>query len=339
MDSLTQILLGVSVSYGVLGKSTKSIKVPLILGAVIGTVPDLDVVFRYVDPIDNFVHHRGWSHSLIMHVVMAPILMVLARLCSSALRDVSKLRLFFAIYLILSTHALLDAFTVYGTQLFWPYTEMSPVSIGALFIIDPIYTGFLLFGLCGVIWGKGERKYFYNLIGFTLSFFYIFVALTSQAYIQKSTVYTLLEQNIAFDNYKVSPTPLNTFLWRIIVRFDGGYKIGYMSIFDENKNIEFTTYKSLDALNLDDNTHVRKIKHFANGFFKIYLNDKGEVILSDLRMGAENGYVFSYAIGVWDQENATLIPYELSKRVLSMRKRQDYIDKVWARIWDETVKL
>lgn len=339
MDSLTQILLGASVSYGILGKTTKSVKVPLILGAVIGTVPDLDVIFRYGDPMDNFVYHRGWSHSILMHFLMAPILFFLARFCSKAVREIGKVRLLVAIYLILATHALLDAMTVYGTQLFWPYTDMNPISIGSVFIIDPLYTIPLLLGILGVMVAREEKKAFYNFIGFTVGFFYLFIGLTSQAYVQKHTIYNLIEQEIAFENYKVVPTPFNTFLWRIIVRNEGEYKIAYMSIFDEDKTIHFETYKTRDDLPLEDDKHFKKVDHFTNGFFKVSLTSDNEVILSDLRMGAEKGYVFSFAIGTYNEQSKQFIPYDISRRVSVERGRKSYIDKIWARIWNKDVVL
>ena len=37
------------------------------------------------------------------------------------------------------THVLLDAMTIYGTQLFWPL-PYEPAGLGSIFIIDPLYT-------------------------------------------------------------------------------------------------------------------------------------------------------------------------------------------------------
>src|SRR5690606_42153165 len=44
-----------------------------------------------------------------------------------------------AVWLILITHVVLDALTVYGTQLLWPVWP-EPISWGTIFIIDPAYT-------------------------------------------------------------------------------------------------------------------------------------------------------------------------------------------------------
>ena len=42
-------------------------------GAILGTLPDLDVFLAPDDPIDAFVQHRGWSHSLLVHAALAPL--------------------------------------------------------------------------------------------------------------------------------------------------------------------------------------------------------------------------------------------------------------------------
>ncbi len=51
---------------------------------------------------------------------------------------------FWLVFLCLSTHGILDSFTVYGTQLMWPITEY-PFAVSNLFIIDSLYTLPLLF--------------------------------------------------------------------------------------------------------------------------------------------------------------------------------------------------
>ena len=73
MDSLTQIVLGASVAEATLGKKIGN--KAIVLGAIAGTIPDLDIVTRFfVDDLTASVMHRGFSHSLIFPFVAAPIL-------------------------------------------------------------------------------------------------------------------------------------------------------------------------------------------------------------------------------------------------------------------------
>ncbi len=125
MDSITQAVLGASIQGALLGRWQG--RKALLYGAILGTLPDLDVVLDYGDAVANMTYHRGFSHSLL-------VLSVVSVLLAWAVRrfrphpEYSGVRLWFCIWLILITHALLDAFTTYGTQLFWPLTT-PPVAI------------------------------------------------------------------------------------------------------------------------------------------------------------------------------------------------------------------
>ena len=73
MDSLTQIVLGASVAEASLGKKIGN--KAIVLGAIAGTIPDLDIVLRFfVDDLSAIEMHRGFSHSLLFPFLAAPIL-------------------------------------------------------------------------------------------------------------------------------------------------------------------------------------------------------------------------------------------------------------------------
>ena len=120
MDSLTQIVLGASVAEATLGKKIGN--KAIFLGAIAGTIPDLDIVMRFfVDDLSASVMHRGFSHSLIFPFIIAPILGVLCKKIYSDLDNVSQFEWNKMFFLTLLTHPLLDAQTTWGTQLFWPF--------------------------------------------------------------------------------------------------------------------------------------------------------------------------------------------------------------------------
>ena len=73
MDSLTQIVLGASVGEAILGKKIGN--KAMLWGAIAGTIPDLDVLLRYfTDEISSTQMHRGFSHSIVFAVLIAPLL-------------------------------------------------------------------------------------------------------------------------------------------------------------------------------------------------------------------------------------------------------------------------
>ena len=73
MDSLSQAVLGASVGGAVLARPLG--RRALLGGALLGTLPDLDVLIDYGDAVANFTEHRGFSHSLL---VLLPVSLLLA---------------------------------------------------------------------------------------------------------------------------------------------------------------------------------------------------------------------------------------------------------------------
>ena len=137
MDSLTQIVLGASVAEASLGKKIGN--KAIVLGAIAGTIPDLDIVTRFfVDDLSASVMHRGFSHSLIFPFIAAPILAWILKKIYSKYSNVSFYDWLKMFFLAIITHPLLDAQTTWGTQLFWPFEWR--VAIENIFIIDPFYT-------------------------------------------------------------------------------------------------------------------------------------------------------------------------------------------------------
>jgi inner membrane protein len=113
MDSLSQIVLGAAVGNEVLGKKlgNKSI----LYGAIIGTIPDLDLLYgKFVDPLTATDIHRGFSHSLLFFLFLSPILgWVLQKLEHKNNVNFKEATLF--AYLVLQTHALLDFYHLGNT--------------------------------------------------------------------------------------------------------------------------------------------------------------------------------------------------------------------------------
>ena len=70
MDSVTQILLGASVSVAVMGRRTAVWKSAL-WGGVAGLLPDLDVLLDHGDPVLNMVRHRAETHALLLLTLFA----------------------------------------------------------------------------------------------------------------------------------------------------------------------------------------------------------------------------------------------------------------------------
>src|SRR3546814_4778576 len=93
------------------------------------------------DPVALMTLHRGPSHSLFVLPLAGWLVWAFFRRRGGRVAA-SPRRWFWAIQAVLLTHPLLDALTVYGTQLLWPL-PLRPVMWSSVFIIDPLYSVWL----------------------------------------------------------------------------------------------------------------------------------------------------------------------------------------------------
>ena len=85
MDSVTQFALGATVGTAVLGRRVGA-RSGIIIGGLLGTLPDLDVFVPVADPVASFIGHRGATHSLIVHTLVTPLI------SEALVRSFAKLR-------------------------------------------------------------------------------------------------------------------------------------------------------------------------------------------------------------------------------------------------------
>ena len=144
MDPITQAALGGVVGELVLGR--KLGWKGMAWGMLFGTLPDLDIlVYPWLDEMQRLKWHRGISHSLMMMVVATfALAKPLSRLHQK--RGVTSKEAAWFVFLVWSTHVLIDVFTTYGTQIYEPFSDRR-VSLNNMAIIDLFFTLPLLFCL------------------------------------------------------------------------------------------------------------------------------------------------------------------------------------------------
>lgn len=294
MDSLTQFVFGAGLGVAVMGRRLGPRKAAIV-GGFLGTVPDLDVYYPFENAVDSFTLHRGPTHSLIIQALATPVfgevLRALFKRFGSA--EISRTRWYLGIYLIFATHALLDAMTVYGTQLFWPISK-EPVGIGSVFIIDPIYTvPLLILSIWALFQGRWDRA----------------IMRGTTAILAVSTLYlgwSVVAKEIAIDralavvdggagSVLATPTPFNTLFWRVIVVEGDRYSNVYVPLLGGEDAITVYEHPRLtDALGcVFDNPEAARLRDFADGFVRVD-RDGDRLIVSDLRMGLTPDYVFRF---------------------------------------------
>ena len=336
MDSVTQFALGAGVGVAVLGKRIGPRKAAL-TGGLLGTLPDLDVLVPFDDPIDAFTLHRGASHSFFVQALVTPIFgEALARLFEG-LRD-QRLRAYLAVYLIFVTHAIIDALTIYGTRVFWPFFPEA-VGSGSIFIIDPLYTlPLLVVTLWAFFTGAWSARYAKALAAaLVFSTAYLGWGLAAQQVMERRAEALLAEAGIQPDRLQANPTPFNTLFWKATAIEGDRYINLYMPFFgDREKMTAYVHPRGTERLGCLDGLEgvnegtgpLARLAAFSDGFFRLEERD-GEIRVTDLRMGLTPNYVFSFAIARQTAEGAIAMAPE---RRRSARRAEGDLDWLGANL-------
>lgn len=299
MDSVTQIALGAGVAEAVLGRKLGN-KAALV-GAVLGTLPDLDSFIPYADAVATMTYHRSWSHSLIVLTLLSPLF---AWLCARCLRrpDIRFREWWWLAFLVLVTHPLLDGFTVYGTQLLWPLVHHA-YSGSTVFIIDPAYTLPLGIGVIAALClaPGSRRRRMANGTGLALSSAYLLWTVGAKFHLEAVIDEQLQQQGIAHGAVLSTPAPFNTILWRFVVMAEGGYYEAYLGVLDAPHEVQFNFYPDQKDLLAPISSHwpVQRLDWFTQGFY-IARREGDALVLSDLRMGVEGAYTFNFKVGQFE---------------------------------------
>ncbi len=302
MDSLTQVALGAALGVAVMGRRTAVWKSAL-WGGLAGLLPDLDVLLDHGDPLLNMVRHRAESHALFYLTLLAPLMAWgVGRL--HAEQGLWR-RWWLALWLALFTHPLLDLMTIYGTQALQPFTDEA-WGLGSIFIIDPAYSLPLYFGVLAALRlgreGQGAERQArglrFNRWGLWLSAAYLVWSALAQQWVLHMARTSLQAQGLPVRQVLVTPAPFSTLLWRVVVMDGERFHEGHYALLDGRRPMRFVAFGSGAALREAhaDHPQVQRLTRFADGFVKLQQTGPS-LLITDLRMGQEPDYVFSFDIG------------------------------------------
>lgn len=297
MDSLTHIVLGAAIAGSLVPAADR--RVAMLGGAVLATLPDLDGVALALagsDPVTEMTWHRSATHSLLVLPLAGLLLWWLLRSRGERVGR-SPRRWLLAIVLALCTHPLLDALTVYGTQLRWPFDE-PPTMWSTLFIIDPAYTIWLVVAcLVALATRDAVRARRALLVGIALSSVYLGWSLVAKGLVERVAGPSLAAIGLADAPRLSIASPFNTLLWRVVAMTPDGYVIGDRSLLADRGPMQWRRFAS-DTGALAQAAAVpalQRLRWFNDGFMRgRVIGD--ELVVSDLRMGVEPQYTFSFAV-------------------------------------------
>jgi len=341
MDSLTQIVLGGAVCAAIAPPGHR--RAALLAGAALGTLPDLDtlpITLMTDDPVARMTLHRGLSHSLLVLPWIGALIWWLYWRFGRGRVKAAPQRWFWAMQLALITHPLLDAFTVYGTQLLWPL-PLAPVMWSSVFIIDLGYTLWLLVA-CALAWWGCEQRWAGRalLAGLCLSSAYLGWSLLAKGLVEREAERTLARTGLQNAPRFSTPTPLNTLLWRVVVMAPDGYLVGDHSLLADRGPIRFV-HNSSDTAALAaaaDIPALQQLRWFNRGFMRAEVVD-GELIVSDLRMGLEPNYNFNFVVARQNETDGwepVAPPRQLDdawRAPVAEGRTGEAMTRLWQRIW------
>ena len=328
MDSVSQAVLGAAVAAACVPARHR--RKALLVGAALGTLPDLDVLIDYGDGVSNMTFHRGFSHSLFVLPVVGALLWAALRAGWAPVREAPRAWLA-AILLVLVTHPLLDALTVYGTQLFWPLTS-PPVMGGSLFIIDPLYTVPLLAAVVVASFaGEARRGAVAVAFGLALSTAYAGWSVVAQRHVDGVAAMSLAGTPHADAPRLVVAMPFTTFLWRVVVLTPEGYLEGEHSLVADTAPIRFIEHR-FDRTPLREAGHVwavQRLRWFSHDFLRADVVGD-ELLLADLRMGQHPTFFFTHAVA--RRDGAAWSPAD-NRQIAQPRVQEGQLSGLWRRIW------
>lgn len=291
MDSLTHIAVGACLGDAFAGKQLG--KRAMFLGAVAQSVPDVDFLASFwTSTAENLLAHRGFTHSILFVLLITPILALLAERWHRP-HDISlkKWMLFFGVQAFI--HLLLDGMNVYGVGWFEPFSHHR-VSYNWIFVADPFYSlwpGIAFLVLLFLKKDHPKRKWWALRFGIGLSTVYLFYCGINKIKINNDVRDVFRKQNIVYTDYFTTPTPLNNWLWYVVAKTDSGFYVGYRSLFDRKREINFHYYPKKQFLlePVNDHEDLQKLIRFSKGFYTVE-QWSDTLVFNDIRFGQMIGW-------------------------------------------------
>ena len=289
MDSITQGVLGAAAAQVVLQRWVGPRA--WLYGAIGGMAPDLDILIRSSDPLVGLTYHRHFTHSLAFIPIGGP-LSALPWLARSRFRPQAK-QIVAATTVGYATHAMLDAFTSYGTQLLLPFSNMR-VAWNWISIVDLLFTIPLLVAV--VLTARRDTT---RPVALGLAWCALYMGWGG---VQKSRAVGAMEE--LADSRGHEPTRVDAFpsafsnvVWRAVYMHEGTIHTGWVrtpwlgaAAMHPGRSVPVATEASLPAAIREDERTLeafRRFRWFTRGW--IAADPEVDGAFGDLRYGLDIG--------------------------------------------------
>jgi inner membrane protein len=290
MDSLTHIALGACIGEAFFERGFG--KKALLWGALAQSVPDVDFLSGlWLNTSDNLLAHRGFTHSISFALLAIPLLAFTANRIHRP-HDISfkTWTFFFTIEIFL--HLFIDGFNNYGIGWLEPFSHHR-FSFNIIYVADPFFSIWagIAFLFLLILNQYHQWRRFWWRFGVILPFLYLLYCTFNKITVNNDVKEILKKQEIAYSRYFTTPAPLQNWLWFVVAGNDSGYYVGYRSVFDRKKEIDFHYFPRRDSLLNPVRNHedVKELIHFSQRFYTA--EQWGDtLVFNDLRFGQVIGW-------------------------------------------------
>ncbi len=326
MDPFTQSLIGATTASAF--SREEKLKKNSLFGALGGIFPDIDVFIKSSNDQLLFVeYHRHFTHSIFFIPFGGFILSIVLFLIFKSKTSFKRLYIYTTIGI--ATHGLLDAFTTYGTSLFWPLFDIR-VAWNVISIVDPIFTLILLSFL---VYCLTKSSVIFCRLGLLLSVIYLSFGFQQNQQVKSFINEIADKRGHKVERLIVNPTIGNLILWRSIYQNEGKYYVDavYFPLLSKPKlkqgvvlNVinKETIFPELGPNSVQRND-IRRFSYFTNDY--IYLHPNYEFIISDLRYGSlPNDH-----LSLWGIE----INIEKPENHVMFKNLRNFDEKIYSDFW------
>lgn len=272
MDPLSQGVLGAAAPQSIAPPQHAGIA--CLLGFFAGMAPDLDVFIRSnTDPLLFLEYHRQFTHSLVFIPVGGVLCGLLLHALFGQRRGLLLRQTVLYCTLGYATHALLDACTTYGTQLFWPFSD-TRIAWNTVSVVDPLFT---LPVLVLVVWSLRRRSALLARIALSWAIAYPTIGL-----LQRDRAETVGRALAAARGHQplhleAKPSFGNLLLWKIVYQTESDFQVDGVRVGLTTRVFDGDSVPRLDLERdfpwLDHSSQqardIERFRWFSNGYLAL----------------------------------------------------------------------
>lgn len=289
MDPFTHAILGAAAALAV--APARHRRAAVLAGVGGGLLPDADIFIRSAaDPMLAIEYHRHFTHSF----ALQPLLAVLAAaLAWCLLRPFPRARTpLRALYLPALaggiSHVICDAWTSYGTRIWWPFSDQR-VGLDWLSVIDPAFTLPLLV-LVVIAFTMPRARWRWGAWAWVAC--YLSLAVVQQQRARSALDHWLAAEGRQPQRVTVKPSFGNIIVWRAIL--DEGDRFQALAIRPGLTGVGLRPGQSATRMEHDPDHRpppagsvqagdIERFRHFSDNWLALVPGDGGRPVVGDMR--------------------------------------------------------